>query len=53
MSQIEPVREPRRLFRYAIDRHVANDKNEKMHFYRTNRWRFNTMNRFNCNSNLN
>jgi hypothetical protein len=50
MSEIEPVREPQRLFKFAIDSHIAQDKSERLHFFRMNRWRYNTFNRFNCKS---
>lgn len=48
MSEIEKVKEPQKLFKYAINRHLEIDRKEKLHFYRVNRWRFNTFNRFNC-----
>lgn len=49
MSEIQARKEPKRLFKYAIDEHIALDKAERIHFHRTNRWRYNTFNRFNRN----
>ena len=47
MSQIERVKEPRKLFKYAIESHINRDASERVAFYRMNRWRFNTFNRVN------
>jgi len=42
MSQLQKTKEPRKLFRYQIEQNEQLYNQEKLFFYRTNRWRFNT-----------
>lgn len=42
MSQIESGSEPKKLFRYHIEENEKFLNQQKLFFYRTNRWRFNS-----------
>lgn len=50
MSQIQRKAnaEPKKLFKYYIDKNTVEDAKEDPFFYRVNRWRFNSYNANRC-----
>lgn len=50
MSEIQkkPNSQPRKLFKYYLDKNIAEDAQESTYLYRLNRFRFNSYNQSRC-----